>query len=63
MDIPAAFMSVLTNWGPAGAIIAILLWQNNRVVNKLFSVIENNTRVLTELTSIIESRVERRSAQ
>lgn len=53
MDI---LLQALADWGPAGAIIAVLLWQNNRIVYKLFSVIENNTCVLTELKTIIENR-------
>lgn len=53
-------LQALADWGPASIIIAILMWQNNRIVNRLFNVIENNTAVLTELKTIIDNRVERR---
>jgi len=51
----------LADYGVLGLIAAVMIWQNNRITNRLFEVIERNTEVLTRLTQIIESKVERRS--
>lgn len=50
----------LAEFGVMGIVLAIVMWQNHRITNRLFEVIEHNTEVMTRLTEIIESKVERR---
>jgi len=59
MDINT-LVSSLGQLGGVGIVAAILLWQNSKMQEKLFNVIESNTKVITELKEVIENSVERR---
>ena len=46
---------LLGNWGAMGVLLAVLLWQNNKMQTKLFDVIEKNTIAMDALKASIES--------
>lgn len=53
----------LIGTGPIGAVLAVMLWFNYKVVQKLFEVIEANTKVLSELTEKINELTQAQNAR
>lgn len=51
------FVEILKDQGPVVAMLGYMTWQNNGLVKKLFSVIEDNTKAFNELKIVISKRL------
>lgn len=49
-----AILNGLIGSGPIGAVLAYMLWQNNKLQERLFTVIEKNTQTQVEIKEALQ---------